>query len=311
MKTGTSRRNFMKSGLAAGFGSLLHRAKNSSAHQIKKYDKSLGVLVDLSRCVGCRSCEAACNAEQNLPAPEKPFTDLSVFDETEHGRRRRTDETRYTVVEKHEVDGREHPLFRKVQCNHCQEPACLTSCLVNAYTKTPEGAVVYNFDVCIGCRTCMIACPFYIPTFKYSSAFQPRIEKCIFCYDTRLKFGKQPACVEACPQEALVFGRRNDLIKKARRRIQEHPGLYIDHIYGEFEAGGTSWLYISDVPFEEVGFNMDLPHQPILDSVKNFLGIVPMVLTIWPALFAGFHLLATRKDHGKENTGDSRLEDMQ
>ena len=301
MNTTTSRRNVLKSGLAAGLGSLLLRSREGSSHQIKKYDRSLGVLVDLSRCIGCRSCEAACNAEQNLPVPERPFTDQTVFDETEHGHRRRTDETRYTVVEKYKVQGREHPLFRKVQCNHCQEPACLTSCLVNAYTKTPEGAVIYNPDVCIGCRTCMIACPFYIPTFKYSSAFHPRIEKCIFCYDTRLKFGKPPACVEACPQEALVFGRRNDLIKRARQRIERQPGKYIDHIYGEFEAGGTSWLYVSDVPFAEAGFNLDVLHQPILDSVKNFLGIVPMVLTIWPALFAGFHLLATRKDHGKTN----------
>lgn len=300
MNFGLNRRNILKGGVAAALGSLFLRPETGSSHQIKKYEQSMGVLVDLSRCIGCRSCEAACNSEQNLPEPEKPFTDMSVLSETEEGHQRRTDETRYTVVNSYEVSGREHPLFRKVQCNHCQEPACLSSCFVNAYTKTPEGAVIYNPDVCVGCRTCMIACPFYIPTFRYSSAFHPRIMKCVFCYDTRLKYGNPPACVEACPQEALVFGRRTDLIKRARRRMEHHPGKYVDYIYGEFEAGGTSWLYISDVPFEECGFNIDVPHQPILDSVKNFLGIVPMVLTIWPALFAGFHLLATRKEHPEE-----------
>lgn len=296
MKTETTRRSILGGGLAATIVSLL-RPSPGASHQLKGYDEAMGVLVDLSRCVGCRSCEAACNAEQGLPKPEKPFNDLSVFNEDGHGHdRRRTDETRYTVVNRYEVSEHEHPRFRKVQCNHCLEPACLTSCLVNAYTKTPEGAVIYNPEVCIGCRTCMIACPFYIPTFKYSSAFSPRIMKCIFCYDTRLKFGREPACVEACPQDALVFGRRKDLIRRARRRMEDHPGLYVNHIYGEHEAGGTSWLYISDVPFEEVGFDTTISQQPILDYVKNFLGIVPMVLTIWPALFAGFHLLATRKD---------------
>ncbi len=305
----TSRRTVLKSGLAGTIVSLFLRPKSTEAHDIKKYPDSFGVLVDLTRCVGCRSCEAACNAEQNLPSRDTPFTDQSVFEEREHGQRRRTDETRYTVVNRYDIPGQEHPLFRKVQCNHCQEPACLTSCFVNAYTKTPEGAVIYNPDVCVGCRTCMIACPFFIPTFKYSSAFHPRILKCVFCYDTRLQYGKQPACVEACPQEALTFGKRNDLIKIGRRRIEENNGHYVDHIYGEYEAGGTSWMYLSNVPFEQVGFNADIPHEPILDSVKSFLAIVPMVLTIWPALFASFHLLATRKEGHLESQHKNGQED--
>jgi formate dehydrogenase iron-sulfur subunit len=305
----TSRRNVLKSGLVGTIAALVLRPKPAATHDIKQYPDTLGVLVDLTRCVGCRSCEAACNAEQKLPAPDKPFTDQSVFEEREYGQRRRTDETRYTVVNRYDPPGLEHPLFRKVQCNHCQEPACLTSCFVNAYTKTPEGAVIYNPDVCVGCRTCMIACPFYIPTFKYSSAFHPRILKCIFCYDTRLKYGQPPACVEACPQEALTFGKRDDLIKIGRRRIEENKDQYIDHIYGEYEAGGTSWLYLSNVPFEQVGFNTAISHEPILNSVKGFLAIVPMVLTIWPALFAGFHLLATRKeDHPKTQNKNGREE---
>lgn len=310
MSTKITRRTILKSSLATTLASLTIFARKGSAHQVKKYPDTMGVMVDLSRCVGCRSCEAACNDEQNLPEPETSFTDASVFEQNAHGHRRRTNETCYTVINKYEPAGREHPLYRKVQCNHCQEPACLSSCFVNAYTKTPEGAVIYDPDVCVGCRTCMIACPFYVPTFKYSSAFQPRILKCIFCYDTRLKFGKQPACVEACPQEALVFGKRKDLINRGRRRIAENPDRYIDHIYGEYEAGGTSWLYLSDVPFEEAGFDMEIPHQPILDSVKYFLGIVPMVLTIWPALFTGFHLLATRKEMADTDTEESRKEEM-
>ncbi len=307
MNTRLNRRGFLQGSLAAGAAATISVSNNSQAATFEGYPESMGVLVDLSRCVGCRSCEAACNKEQNLPAPALPFNDFSVFDEMMHGQKRRTDETRYTVVNRYKIPGREHPLFRKIQCNHCQEPACLTSCFVNAYTKTPEGAVIYNADVCVGCRTCMVACPFYIPTFRYSSAFHPRIMKCVFCYDTRLTKGKPPACVEACPQEVLTFGRRTDLLEKGRQRIRENAGDYVDHIYGEHEAGGTAWMYLSPAPFEQVGFDTTVPKEPILNYVKDFLSIVPMVLTIWPALFAGFHLLAHRKEkmeQQKKNEGE-------
>ena len=219
MKTLINRRRFLQGGVAASAAATLSLAKTSQAATFEGYPNAMGVLVDLSRCVGCRSCEAACNKEQKLPAPEKPFNDVSVFEELHHGQKRRPDETRYTVVNRYEIPGREHPLFRKIQCNHCQEPACLTSCFVNAYTKTPEGAVVYDSTVCVGCRTCMVACPFNIPAFRYSSAFNPRIMKCIFCHDTRLAKGQPPACVEACPQEALTFGRRSDLVAMGRQRF--------------------------------------------------------------------------------------------
>jgi len=290
-----SRRNFLRTGFAACCATLLTtRAEKADGREFEGYRKSKGVLVDLTRCIGCRSCEAACNREQGLPPPETDFDDPSVFQLDQHGQPRRPDDRAYTVVNRYETELADHPIFRKIQCNHCLEPACLTSCFVNAYTKTPEGAVIYNADVCVGCRTCMIACPFSIPAFKYSSPFKPRIMKCIFCYDTRLVNGQPPACVEACPTEALTFGERETLLRIGRKRIRERPGRYADHIYGEHEAGGTAWLYLSGVPHREVGFDMDVPKQPILTYVKDFLAIVPMVLTIWPALFAGFYLLARR-----------------
>lgn len=309
MNKSVSRRSFIKGGLAGTVAvSVLKDKATHASGDFEGYPDSMGVIVDVTRCVGCRSCEAACNKEQGLPEPAEAFDDFSVFDQRFHGQRRRTDEAHYTVVNKFDLPELDHPLFKKFQCNHCNEPACLTSCFVNAYTKTPEGAVIYNSKVCVGCRTCMIACPFYVPTFKYSTAFSPRIMKCIFCYDTRLKEGKAPACVEACPQEALTFGKRTDMLEVARQRIRENPGKYVDHIYGEHEAGGTSWMYLSPVPFDKVGLATNVPKEPILNFVKAFLAIVPMVLTIWPALFVGFHLLATRKDNIKELQNDENQE---
>jgi formate dehydrogenase iron-sulfur subunit len=303
MKLRVNRRNFLGSMLTAAASALVtHAPKKVSAHDFAGYETSKGVLVDLGRCVGCRSCEAACNKEQGLPEPEIGFDDLSIFDQTNEDGKRRPDENAYTVVNQYDSPLLNHPLFRKIQCNHCLEPACLTACFVNAYTKTPEGAVIYDPDVCVGCRTCMIACPFSIPAFRYTSAFDPRIMKCIFCYDSRLSKDLPPACVEACPMEALTFGDRKTLLRIARKRMRENPERYVQHIYGEFEAGGTSWLYLSPVPFEHAGFDIHVPKQPIINYVKDFLAIVPMVLTIWPGLFAGFFLLSRRTANAKLQT---------
>jgi formate dehydrogenase iron-sulfur subunit len=299
------RRDFLKVCMACGTATVFGSSDKAwGMDSFEGYPDGLGVLVDLTRCVGCRSCEAACNKEQKLPPPDKPFNDKSVFEE-----KRRPTEKAYTVVNKYETESGGGPVYRKVQCNHCNEPACLTSCFVNAYTKTREGAVIYNPKVCVGCRMCMTACPFDVPAYRYSSAFDPVIRKCIFCYDTRLKLGRPPACVEICPEQVFSFGHRGDMLKIGHERIREYPERYVDHIYGEKEVGGTSWLYLSGVDFSQAGFDTTLGNQPIISSVKEFLGIVPMVLTIWPALFTGFHLLANpKKKHSDHESGRSGQE---
>lgn len=248
---------------------------------------SFGVLCDATRCVGCRSCEEACNQVNNLPKPDKPFDDYSVL---EH--KRRPTSKAFTVVNRYETS--KGVVFRKTQCNHCLEPACATACLVHAYDKTPEGSVLWNEKVCMGCRYCMHACPFYVPAFEYEKP-APRIRKCTLCYE-RIKEGKLPGCVEACPMEAIIFGKRNDLIKIAHERIEKNPDKYIDHVYGELEAGGTSWLYISNAPFDEIGLNTSVGTYPMVEYTRGFLSAVPLVLVIWPALLGGFYAFTRRKD---------------
>lgn len=292
------RRDFLKTCAVCGAAASLGSSRQAWGVSFEGYPDRMGVLADLTRCVGCRSCEAACNREQQLPAPSLSFDDQSVFED-----KRRPTEWAYTVVNRYETKKEAGPVYRKIQCNHCNEPACLTSCLVNAYTKTKEGAVIYNPKVCIGCRACMVACPFSIPGYSYTSAFDPVVKKCLFCYDTCLKYGKSPACVDICPQEALTFGHLSDLIKIGHERIREMPDKYVDHIYGEKEMGGTGWIYLSGVPFDQVGFDTTLGNEPIISNVKDFLGFIPMVLIIWPALFSGFRLLATNgKNHRNSNS---------
>jgi formate dehydrogenase iron-sulfur subunit len=287
-----SRRTFLGWLGAAGVGTTLGRpAHAAGTANFSGYPDSLGVLFDATRCIGCRKCEEACNKVNELPAPVKPFGDLAVME-----RRRRTDAKAYTVVNRYEnVPGAKGPLYRKIQCNHCLEPACASACFVRAFTKNSSGAVTYDESVCVGCRYCMIACPFEIPTYEYDKAFTPRIMKCTFCQPRLLK-GQLPGCVEICPAEALTFGKRRNLLKIARERIGLFPARYIDHIYGETEMGGTAWLTLSGVPFRELGMREDLGTTPAPELTKGALSVVPIVAGLWPVLLTGIYAISQRKD---------------
>jgi formate dehydrogenase iron-sulfur subunit len=286
-----SRRKFLKWIGAAGLGSAIGKSALAGGNtHFEGYPGSFGVLHDITLCVGCRNCEAACNKVNELPAPDKPFTDLSVLNE-----QRRTTPKAYTVVNKYEVPGKKTPLFRKNQCNHCLEPACASACFVRAFKKTEKGAVTYDPTVCVGCRYCMIACPFEIPTYEYNEPLTPRVMKCTMCYP-RIINGQLPGCVEACPKEALTFGKREDLIKVAHERFIKYPGRYIDHIYGETEMGGTSWLYISGVPFSQIGMREDLGVTPAPELTSGALSAVPIVVGLWPVLLMGIFAISKRKE---------------
>jgi Fe-S-cluster-containing dehydrogenase component len=185
---------------------------------------------------------------------------------------RRPDDGAYTVVNRHEtgrVDehGRLLPTYVKVQCMHCQDPACVSACPTGALTKHESGAVRYDVSRCIGCRYCMLACPFQIPAYEYHEAVTPRVRKCTFCLDRVAEDRVQPACASICPEEAIMFGRRSDVIAEAHRRIEADPARYERRVYGETEVGGTCWLYLSGVPFEQLGFQ-DLPDRPMARTTE-------------------------------------------
>jgi Fe-S-cluster-containing dehydrogenase component len=305
-KAGTlklSRRELLGSIAAVGGVALVGGFKDASASkEFSGWPDRYGCLTDLTQCVGCRSCEKACNEANRLPSPDRPFDDAAVFNE-----KRRPTAKAYTVVNRYNnPNDPSKPIYRKVQCNHCNEPACASACPIHAYTKTPEGAVLYDPEKCFGCRYCMIACPFYVPAYDYESPFEPRIVKCVLCYD-RIKTGGIPACAEACPAGAITFGKREELLRIAKKKILDNPDKYINHIYGEYEVGGTSWLYISGVPFEQLDFPSNLPKKPLIEETKGFLGAVPVVFTVWPALFGMVYAalrhreeLYNRKDKKKE-----------
>ena len=298
------RRDFLKGTLAIA-GSvlawrLISNPKVALAEDFTGNPERFGMLTDITRCIGCRRCEAACNKANNLPPPKVPFEDKSVFEV-----KRRTDSQTHTVVNRYPDLKTGQPVYRKVQCNHCAEPACASACPVGALKKSPEGPVIYNEKVCIGCRYCMTACPFYIPAFEYFDARSPAIQKCFMCYH-RISKGEMPACAVECPVEGITFGKRSELLKIARNRISNAPDKYIDHIYGETEVGGTDWLYISGVPFEAIGFPSDLGTTPYPELTREFLSSVPLVLAAWPALLGGFYLFSKRREQANDETNQGK-----
>jgi Fe-S-cluster-containing dehydrogenase component len=250
----------------------------------------MGVLVDTTRCVGCHSCEFACAETHGFPEPE---TDDAVM-ETE----RTPTITQWSVVNRYETSQGE--VFAKRQCMHCNQPACASACLTKAMLKTEEGPVIWREDKCMGCRFCMISCPFEVPKFEYDSPV-PKIQKCNLCWE-RLQEGEIPACAEACPAEAITFGNRRDLLEEARRRIWESPEEYVHHIYGEHEAGGTGYLYLAGVPFKDLGFRTDVEPISYPELSKDYLYAVPVVLTLWPAFLLALSN-ATKKDSEETGTG--------
>jgi Fe-S-cluster-containing dehydrogenase component len=289
-----TRRRFLGWLGAATAGTTLGKTASAASNKhFGGYPNSMGVLFDNTRCIGCRKCEEGCNKVNELPAPDKPFDDLSVLDT-----QRRTDPKAYTIVNRLDTVSNANvkgPLYSKVQCNHCLEPACASACFVHAFTKTKKGAVIYDASVCVGCRYCMIACPFEIPTYEYDSAFEPRVMKCTMC-SPRIEKGLLPGCVESCPTEALTYGKRVDLLKVARGRISKFPDRYVNHIYGENEMGGTSWLYLSAVPFSEVGMREDLGVTPAPKLTAGALSAVPIVVGLWPVLLTGIYAMSKRKE---------------
>ena len=308
---GINRRDFLKRTAVITGTAVLGSSSHSLADQsaIRNAD-GYGVLVDTTYCNGCRKCEWACNEwNKNPNQPVKSFDDKAVFNKN-----RRTHAAAFTVVNRFINSKDSTPVYVKKQCMHCEDPACLSACFVDAFKKTGKGAVVYNPGLCVGCRYCMIACPFDIPSYEYNEPVNPRVTKCTFCFDRISKQGGIPACVEICPTETLRFGKRSELIKLAHERIMSDQARYIDHLYGEHEVGGTSWLYLSAVPFEQLGFKTDLGTKPIVDRSKGFLFMVKVfeIVAAWPLVFAAFHAIKKLRNDKMNNeivSGEKKGED--
>ncbi len=237
---------------------------------------SKGILYDATLCIGCLECERACAKENHLP-----------YTETLE-KQKRTNEYKFTYVAAHENEK-----YMRRMCMHCEDPACASVCPVGALEKTKLGPVVYDASKCMGCRYCMIGCPFGIPKYEWSKAI-PTVKKCILCHE-RVEAGKQTACAEACPTGATLFGERSALLAEGRKRLQENPTNYVNHIYGDKEVGGTSVMMLSSVPFEQFDLKPFQP-QPLPELTGRVLAKIPQIVSLSATMLGGIYWITNRRE---------------
>lgn len=281
-----TRRELMKLAVAGGLGVTVLGPRRANAAVAVAAPQATAVLVDIARCIGCRLCEGACKAYHGFPAGESTDLGPKVWTYVRF-RSLRTPRNHLNLG----AEGADRRSY-KVQCFNCVEPACASACPVAALRKTPEGPVTYDPYRCIGCRYCEIACPFGIPRFEWASAL-PVITKCNMCAE-RLAKGKLPVCVETCPVQALQFGPRDQILAEAAARIADNPGRYVPAIYGVEEVGGTSWLYVSDVPFEDLGFPV-VVREPLPAYTWRALGKIPGVIVALGATLMAVEAVVRRR----------------
>jgi Fe-S-cluster-containing dehydrogenase component len=291
------KRAFLKTVAAVTGASMVASPGKASAgaRVLPGYPDQYGVLVDTTLCIGCRRCEWACKEVNKLPN-QKTLKEYEK-DKEVYKHIRRPGEDTFTVVNRFpNPNDSSKPIYVKRQCMHCYEPGCASSCFVKAFTKQPIGPVTYDASLCVGCRYCMAACPFDVPAYQYDDPWTPEVTKCTFCFERISREGGLPGCVEICPMQVMTFGKREDLIELGHKKIRDNPGRYVDHVYGEKEVGGTSWLYLSSVPFDRIGFRTDLGTIPIPSYGKPFLSLVSPVFIVIPALAMGVYSFKKRRD---------------
>jgi formate dehydrogenase iron-sulfur subunit len=236
---------------------------------------SKAILYDATLCINCKQCEQACAARNHLPYDERIATEQK---QSAH---------KFTVVLE-----RGDKFMRRL-CMNCLDPTCASVCPVGAFQKQADGPVVYDAGRCIGCRYCMVACPFSVPKYEWDKTL-PLVRKCDMCAD-RLAAGKPTACAEACPTGATIVGDRDALINEAQQRIQGKPSQYFPHVYGVEEVGGTSVLMLSSVPFEQFGYRTDLMHDPLPMLTYRVLARIPDLVTLGGVMLGGIWWITNRR----------------
>ena len=226
-------------------------------------------LIDLSRCTACRGCQVACKQWNEQPA--KPTSNTGSYQNPPD--LQWNPRTFIRFQEHVDTHGKLRWLFRKEGCMHCTDAACVKVCPSGALYHTEFGSVSMYEDKCIGCKECIVACPFGVPKNNKETN---KISKCDLCY-TRLQANQPPACVLSCPTGALTIGTKDAMLKKAYARAKELGGDA--NVYGDKFVDGTHVVYVLT---EKPGVYDNLPESPE----------VPLSIIVWKDVLKPAGLLA-------------------
>lgn len=270
------RRDFLKA--AAGATALCGTGLAEARPNLEPAPEAVGMLYDSTLCIGCKACVTACKQTNGMPpvidgeadmydsARDLSASTLNVIKVYKDGNAATKDAVKDGFA------------FEKRSCMHCVDPGCVSVCPVTAMRRDPKtGIVSYHADACIGCRNCTVGCPYNVPQFEYGKPFG-QIRKCQMCNQAgveKIDKGGMTSCAQVCPTGATLFGPREALMAEAKRRLSFKPGetynyprgdvrrpyshhekalpRYLQHVWGEKEAGGTNVLHIGAIPFDKLG----------------------------------------------------------
>lgn len=299
---GITRRAALQTMVAAGAAAVGARPARAAVLSVPPAD-AVGLLYDATLCIGCKTCTIACRDANHLP-PDTTGSATGIYNAPVDL------SPRAKTVIKLYAEGGERS-YMKAQCMHCVDPACASACMLGALQKREFGIVTYDPDLCIGCRYCEIGCPFNVPKFEFAKA-APQIVKCELCKE-RLANGQEPACTEVCPRKAVIFGRRTELLKEAKRRIADAPDRYVPKVYGETDGGGTQVLYLSHVPFEKLGLPAlgDEPAPQLARTIqhgvyRDFIAPVALYAALGAAVFRNRRALEFKTAGDERPSGDQQ-----
>lgn len=237
---------------------------------------AMGFLTDITLCIGCKACEVACKQWNQLPMDNFGFTGFS-YDNT--GDLGATTWRHVSFVERISDDTGKRPTSLKPfqsnwimmsdVCKHCVNAGCLEACPTGAIIRTEYDTVVIQQDVCNGCGYCVPACPYGVPELNEDDG---KAHKCTLCYD-RMVDGLEPACAKSCPTDSIQFGPVEELMERARQRVDDLHRRGVDeaYIYGDRAVGGTGGMeglnafFILTAPPEVY----NLPARPVLPQLKT------------------------------------------
>jgi formate dehydrogenase iron-sulfur subunit len=275
-----TRRDFLHLS-GAGLGGLLLR-KPSSAQKT-----GMAMLYDTSKCVGCRACQMACKDWNELPG--ESLDREGIYESPSH-----LSGDTWTLIKLAEYG--DAWSFSNYQCMHCAQASCVSVCPTGAAAHNGE-FVVIDQEWCIGCGYCVQACPFNVP---HRSEETGTARKCTFCID-RVTNGDQPACASACPTGALTWGQRDELLVKAKERVDalRISGFADAHLYGESELGGLGRLSVLTLPLEAYGLPQS-PRQATANVAAQWLSglVTAAVVAVVP-----FWLLHRREEVAQRRAG--------